>query len=279
MPIKSNGYYNNPAFAQAASNLAGIFAAPEGADAAGWATAKAKREEAGRLAEAFRIMTDPKADRSVVDRYGVAAGHFAPTGSYYSVDQSNATSRANNAATIAGSERMNAADNDRALQQTLLAPLGTGQTRMVPPSLAERFQIDENQTGVLELDQGKTYLVPGEQRAIEGPSKPMTLEEAKGQQFGQMAPALREAITFGSTPVESIVTEQGTRLATRPDALGQEPAPDAAKAVKPTNGVAMLPDGAQVPAIGITRRPGRNSPRTSRSSTCRSRKAPLRMSG
>jgi hypothetical protein len=103
--VKSSGYFNNPAFAQAASNLSSLFEPPSGTDAAGWANANAKRQEAQRLQDFFEYQTGPDYDRETADRMGVGAGAFTPNQSFYSVDQGNATSRANNAA-----------DNERALE-------------------------------------------------------------------------------------------------------------------------------------------------------------------
>jgi len=91
MPIKSSGYYNNPQFAQAASNLASLFEPPSGADAAGWAAANAKKAEASRLQQFFDYRNDPNFDQAAFDRMGVAAGAYQPNQSYYSVDQGNAT--------------------------------------------------------------------------------------------------------------------------------------------------------------------------------------------
>lgn len=110
--VKTNGYFNNAAFAQAASNIASLFEPPSGADAAGWATADAKRAEAKRLADFFKYQTGPDYDRETADRMGVGAGSFTPNQSFYRVDQDNATSRANNAA-----------DNARAIQQTEISSL------------------------------------------------------------------------------------------------------------------------------------------------------------
>src|SRR5688572_13333360 len=105
VPISRNQHFNSPAFAQAAANLSSLFEPPSGADAAGWANADAKRAESKRLADFFAYQTGPVYDREKADRMGVGAGAFMPNQSFYSVDQGNATSRANNAV-----------DNARALE-------------------------------------------------------------------------------------------------------------------------------------------------------------------
>ena len=97
MPIARNQHFNSPAFAQAAQNLSSLFEPPSGADVAGWATADAKRAEAKRLADFYDYQRAPDYDRETADRMGVGAGAFTPNQSFYSVDQDNATSRANNA--------------------------------------------------------------------------------------------------------------------------------------------------------------------------------------
>lgn len=83
--------FNNPAFAQAASNLMQMFAPPSGADAAGWATANAKKEEAARLAEFYNYATSPEFNQQQFDRLGVASGAYQPNQSYYAVDTGNQT--------------------------------------------------------------------------------------------------------------------------------------------------------------------------------------------
>ena len=85
MAIRSSGYFNNPQFAQAASNLSALFAPPSGADASGWANANAKREEAMRLADHFDYRLDPNFDQETFDRGGVALGLYAPNQSYHAV--------------------------------------------------------------------------------------------------------------------------------------------------------------------------------------------------
>lgn len=140
MPIRSNSYYNDPAFAQAASNIASLFAPPSGADAAGWATANAKTAEAKRLAELYAYANDPAFNQSTFDRRNIAVGNYNPTQSYYAQDQNTATSRRGQdigAATArrgqdvsAATSRANNADTVRgSLIGRLYGPLNEGQTR------------------------------------------------------------------------------------------------------------------------------------------------------
>lgn len=98
MPVRSSPYFNNPAFAQAAQNLAGLFEAPSGADAAGWATANATKEKASRLAQLFANPNGPD-----FDRLNIAAGNYTPLQSLYAQDQNNATEQRGQDITAASS--------------------------------------------------------------------------------------------------------------------------------------------------------------------------------
>lgn len=90
--IRPNPHFNSPQMAQAASNLASLFAPPSGGDAAGWATAKAKQEEAQRLQWLFDNFSDESASqRSALT--GVQGYGQTPEGFRYNVDQTSATQR------------------------------------------------------------------------------------------------------------------------------------------------------------------------------------------
>ena len=213
MPVRSNGYFNNPAFAQAASNLASLFEPPSGADAAGWATADAKRAEAGRLASQFDYINDPNFNQQTFDRMGVATGTWSPNQSYQALELGDATTRRGQDVTAATSRANNAADNARAMElgqlselQKFYGALNEGQVRPeLPADIAGRFGVDR--------------ALPAER----GLPKVLTDEQVKGRVMQGMPPELQEAITFGNTPIDPVVTSEGTRNATRPDAIGQQP--------------------------------------------------------
>ncbi|MBZ9706060.1 hypothetical protein LB543_04915 [Mesorhizobium sp. ESP7-2] len=241
MPIRSNGYFNSPQFAQAASNLATLFEPPSGADAAGWAAANAKKAEATRLQDFFDYRNNPNFDQQTFDRMGVAAGAYQPNQSYYSVDQGNATTQRGQDVTAATSRANNAADNAGALDRTKLSelgkfyqPLNEGQVRPeLPADIAGQFGVDRS--------------LPAEQ----GNVRPLTKDQAEAQVYQGLTPEMQRAITFGSTPVESVVTPNGPRIATRLDAIGQEPytAPKG-------NGTTMtMPDGTVVQVGGSGKGP------------------------
>ncbi len=213
MPIKSNGYFNSPAFAQAASNLSALFEPPSGADAAGWAAASAKRDEASRLKQLFDYAQNPNFDQQQFDRLGVGAGAYNPTQSYYSVDQGNATTRRGQDVTAATSRANNTDDNARMLAaeklgglQKLYGPLSQGEIApAMPAEIATQFG------------------APGAIDQRTGADKPLSETELKARVLQGMPQNLQEAAAFGSTPIEPVVTPNGPRNATRVDAIGQEP--------------------------------------------------------
>jgi len=233
MPIRSSGYYNNPQFAQAANNLMQLFAPPSGADAAGWATADATRAKEARLHDFYTHITDPNVPLQTADRYGIGAGAYAPTSSVYAVDQGNLTTRRGQDVTAATSRANNTADNARALDVAQIgelgrayAPLNPGQIRPeIPANVAIRF------------GQPSAPIA-----AVSGAPKPQTTDELKAAIIGRLDPNVQRAVAIGSTPVESVVTPEGPRIAYRSDAVGQAPYEKASG-----NGLSVtLPDGTVV---------------------------------
>jgi hypothetical protein len=111
MPIKRNGFYNDPAMAQAAANLSSMFEPPSGSDSAGYARARADDLQTVQRQAIWDYMQDPNADRELLDRAGVFSDLFDPSNSYYSVDTGAATLRANNAADNARLVETNRLDN------------------------------------------------------------------------------------------------------------------------------------------------------------------------
>ncbi|TGT76139.1 MULTISPECIES: hypothetical protein [unclassified Mesorhizobium] len=236
MPIKSSGYYNNPQFAQAASNLASLFEPPSGSDAAGWALANERKAAAQRLADFYDYAKQPDFNQSTFDRLGVASGAYQPNQSYYSVDQGNATTQRGQDVAAATSRSNNAADNARALETNRVSelgkfyqPLNEGQVRPeIPSDIAGQFG------------------VPHAIDATQGREKPLTDDQLKAAILSTMPRSQQEAAAFGNTPVENIVTPNGPRIATRLDAIGQEPAYE-----PKGNGITTtLPDGTVVQVGG-----------------------------
>lgn len=211
--VKTSPFFNSPQFAQAANNLASLFEPPSGADAAGWANAKAKTAEADRLKQLFDYRNDPNFDQQTFDRGNIAAGNYNPSQSYYSVDQGNATTRRGQDVTAATSRANNTDDNTRALQveklsdlQKLYVPLSQGEIGpAVPAEIATQFG------------------APGAIDQRTGAAKPLSETELKAAVLQGMPKNLQEAAAFGSTPIEPVVTPEGPRNVTRPDALDQVP--------------------------------------------------------
>lgn len=141
MAIRSSAFFNDPAMAQAASNLASLFAPPSGADAAGWATANAKNAEAKRLADLYNeARTAEGFDQTRFDRQNIAVGNYAPSQSYHAVDLGDATTRRGQDVTAATSITNNRADNQRAIVNNAYGALNPGQVRPeLPSELASVF--------------------------------------------------------------------------------------------------------------------------------------------
>lgn len=127
MAVRANRY-NDPALGEAFNNIASIFAPPSAGDMANYANASATREKASRLAQLFANPNDPN-----FDRQNIAVGNYAPTQSYYAVDQNNATQRYGYDSTAASSRANNAADNARALETNLLDNQGRIATASMDP--------------------------------------------------------------------------------------------------------------------------------------------------
>lgn len=132
--FKPSPYFNNPAFAHVASNLAYLFEPPSPQEYSAWADVDVKKAQAAKanaelraLQDRLSYVDDPGFDRERFDRMGVAAGTWNPNQSYYSVDLGDATTRRGQDITAntqrygydaqaATSRANNAAENARHLQ-------------------------------------------------------------------------------------------------------------------------------------------------------------------
>ena len=245
MPIRQNRAYHDPNIGAAFSNLASIFAPPSAQDTAAYAVAGAKRAEAQRLAEFFDYAKNPNYSRDMAERLGVGAGVITPAQGYYAVDQGNVTARRGQDVSAQTSLTTNAADNARALEvarlaqtgettRAMLSPVAQDATRFVPPSIAQMFGTPETQVGVIEAKPGERITAP-DGRTFEGAAKPLNESEWKAAEAqamrsrGALDDETMKAIIFGSTPVENVQTPTGPRIATRTAAIGQRPAPEAAR--------------------------------------------------
>lgn len=176
--IKTNGYFNSPQFAAAASNLSALFEPPSGADAAGWAEANAKKAAASRIQQLFDSRNAPDFNQQAFDRGNIAVGNYAPTSSYQAQDQNDATKRRGDDITAATSRANNSDDNTRALEvgringlADLYRPLDQGQIRPeLPQDAAQHF-------GIAAAPQ------------VTGAPKPLSESEVQGNLVQQMRDA------------------------------------------------------------------------------------------
>lgn len=109
--IRGNGAYRDPNIAVIENNLAKLFAPPSGADAYGWAKANAETAQAARLADLYRVATDPNSTQARMDGYGLGAGVWNPRNSFATVNLEDATRRRGDDLVYNASRENNTADN------------------------------------------------------------------------------------------------------------------------------------------------------------------------
>ncbi len=240
MTIKSNRVYQDPYVAQIASNLSNLFAPPmgmeSGSDAAGYATADAKRAEMNRLGRYFDMSLDPTVDLETLSRVGTGAGVLNFTNNKYGVDQGNAT-------TLEQRRMM----EQGLMERQLMSPISVNQDQKVflPPALSEQVDLPA---------------------ILEGNRSPLSETEWKAGQSqrlldnGRLTDTdLLDAITGNNTPVRAIDprTNQPAFMtpgaATRVGAQPYEPA----SAERVDNYLAVGPDGQEFRFPGIVGPDGR----------------------
>lgn len=128
--ITRNRHFNDPNMAAIASNLSSLFAPPEAADVANYATADARRADMNRLGQLFEYSQDPNLDQTRFDRMGAAAGQWTPSQGYYSVDRGYQAATENNVR-----------DNARALAERQMIEEATKQ-RLGIPDVNARYKVD-----------------------------------------------------------------------------------------------------------------------------------------
>lgn len=238
MPIKNNRYYNDPQVKKSIGDffdtVGSIYKVPSGTELAGYARAAAVRAEEQRKSELHEYAKRPDYDRSLADRLSIAIGNYSPAQSYYSVDQSNLTSRANNTADNQRARDVALINERAATDRAMIAPIGIGQSRILPPSLAEFYKMPEVQIGAIEMKPGEVTTTP-DNRVFRGDPKPLSSDEVKAAwmqdaaKAGKVSDAELKATIMGTTPIETVQTADGPRYTFRPDAVGQTPMPDPSK--------------------------------------------------
>lgn len=194
---RNAGYAGDPYIAKAVENLAGLFAPPSGADAAGWANANAKRAEAARIAELYAGAAGD------TDRQSVIAGLYAPTQSYKALGINDATTRRGQDLTAATARENNIRDNARAVATTRYGAISEGQILPeLPASVAALYGLPaaQPQTGVVKLSQNQTAILPtGE--TLTGINRAQTLDEWQAAQ----AERQRQAGTLTDAAITDLI--------------------------------------------------------------------------
>ncbi|WP_176056007.1 hypothetical protein [Brucella intermedia] len=257
MPIRRNGYFNNPALGQISANLADMFAPPSGADAAGWATAHAKNAEAEREADRYRMLVDRNTTPEIADFY-LRTMPGGAKNTYYDIDQGNATLRANNAADNARALEDRRMQEAGALQRVYAAPIGVNkdQTVYLPEQTAAATGLNGTLTGMYGVNSGETLALPNGQM-LQGAPKPMTSDEWRAtqnerlRQSGQISDdMLIDTIVGDKTPVKAVVGGKGVYVSPGAAVRGglevyEEPKPE-----KYDNYLAFGPDGQEKRFLG-----------------------------
>ncbi|WHQ68619.1 hypothetical protein [Methylorubrum extorquens] len=222
------------------SNLASAFAPPSAQEIFLSAKTASERASATRIADLYSLAGQSDVDQARLDRLAGIAGAYNPNQSLTAVGMTNATTL-----------RANSADNERALTQTrmqqdgelaraMLAPLGTGQTRLVPGNIASAFGVPQTQTGIVSLNQGDRAFLP-DGRTLDGAPKPLTDDQLRASILAGLPESERRAAALSGVPVETVQSPGGPRIAFRADAVNQAPATDVSGKVQNYTG----PDGSR----------------------------------
>ncbi|MDV2964522.1 hypothetical protein RZ532_00920 [Nitratireductor aquimarinus] len=209
-------YFNSPGIASAMSNLASAFAPPGADEVLGWAKANAARDEASRLSALWEAAGDD------FDRMGVAVGQWNPNQSYYSVDQSNATTRRGQDIDATVAREKFAADNERALatntadnqRQAITSMYGALNPGQVAPAVPAEIMEHLGLPAIDERAGAPKLISESEQKALE---RQRLLEN------GLLTDEMLVQGIMSDAPVEQVLTDDGPRFASRYDAIGQQP--------------------------------------------------------
>lgn len=200
-----------------------------------------------RALEDRRLQESGALDRKKLDPYAVKSGEMVfsspeaqaaygvgpQVSNNYAADSTAATSRDNNAADNARALAQTGLEQAGALDREKLKPLTVNedQTFYASPEAQAAFGAPSQGVGVVKTQPGERATLPGGQ-VLEGAPKPLSETEWQAQQSerlrasGQLSDADLKNTIMGGTPVESIVGPDGKpRIAYRPEAVGQQPAP------------------------------------------------------
>jgi hypothetical protein len=251
---RTNALQRDPNLAKAFDNIASMFAPPSGADFAASANARATNQNAARIADLYSRAGNAgltPAEMAALDQQmAVQNGGWQNSRWRFQNDSATTLKQTglNNATTLE-QERIKG-QNALTLQNAKPVTANQNQAVYLPGQTQTATGLAPVLFGPQELDRGKAYDRPdgaGGMTRVMGPAMPRTMDEAKASVFDQMSPRERNAIVFGSTPIEQVIMGDKTTNVTRPESLGQTPVPSAGQTPKAF--VAQLADGRQVPAV------------------------------
>lgn len=226
MPVRRNGAYaTDPALATSFDNLAEAFKTPSGSDISGYATASATREKAARLADMYRYAQDPAYDQTRADRMGVAAGNYAPSQSYYAVDEGTDATLKTNAATNAASLAVADKNNAGALARQFALPItvSDGANVVLPAQTAAATGLPGMFRGNVTTKPGETVTLPTGD-VIKGTPIAPTDSQVKGAILQGLPQNEQRAVGLQGVGVSPVLDAKGepTNVLT-PDAAGRTP--------------------------------------------------------
>ena len=265
MPIKSSGYFNDPAMAQVAANIAGLFEPPSGADAAGFATAAKTRQQTKALAEYYRLIQSGVPPREA-EGLAIGADLYDPSASFNAVDINAATQRRGQDVDLQGTKYtadVGATTTRRGqditaasqLKSDLLAPVAEGATRFVPPTIADQFAVPETQRGNISAAPGEQITLPGTgvegapDQVIAGATVPLTLEQEKAIAFNELTAQQQQDILMGADELVQGVDPVSKKpiWVTRGEAARRQLAPYKVPTMDEVNAAAMQQATAEDP--------------------------------
>ena len=242
MPTRANFYFNNPQMAAIASNLSSLFAPPSAQDFLMQAKTEGQDFQNQAIRQAWEAMAAEGVTPDIQDRFGIAATLFGqgfnPSQSNRALDMASADRRygvdvgARNALDVQGMR--NAQSSREAAFGAAVNPQG------------RQAVSDADIAALLGVE------VPGFGAA--GPVAP-TDAQVQGAQTqrlinsGNITDEMLIAQAFGNTPVEQVVTPDGVRNVTRPQALGQEPFVNRGAEAARRPVTLISPEGQQIPGF------------------------------